>query len=154
MHSPDSETQAAAISVADFTRLVATHMPLAQQLGIAVDDISYGCAKLSLAYQTMFLRSGGSIAGPVIMGLADLAVYGAVLSIIGQVELTATTHLNINFLRKSKLGDIHASAKILKLGQRLAVGEALIYSKQSPQAIAQATCTYSIPPKKHWSYRA
>ena len=46
------------------------------------------------------LRPGGTVAGPVLMAVADVALYVAILGEIGIVPLTVTTSLNINFLRK------------------------------------------------------
>ena len=94
-----------------------------------------------------FLRPGGTVAGPIMTGLADAAFYALILGNIGPVELAVTTNLSINFLRKPPPGDIVAAARLLKLGKRLAVCEASLYSealgKEHP--VAHATGTYSIP---------
>ena len=89
------------------------------------------------------LRPGGTIAGPVLMMLADAAMYMALLSKIGLIALAVTTSFNINFLRKPEPKDLLAKATILKLGKRLAVGEISIY--QEDKMVAHCTCTYSIP---------
>ena len=82
--------------------------------------------------------------------LADYAMYVAVLSAIGRVELAVTTNLNINFLRKPGPGDILGDCRLLKLGKRLAYGEVLIYSEGlgSDDPVAHVTATYSIPPDR------
>ncbi len=49
------------------------------------------------------LRPGGTVSGPTMMGLADCAIYVAILREIGLVALAVTTSLNINFLRKPVL---------------------------------------------------
>jgi hypothetical protein len=46
------------------------------------------------------LRPGGTVSGPVLMTVADVALYVAILGEIGIVPLTVTTSLTINFLRK------------------------------------------------------
>ena len=46
------------------------------------------------------LRPGGTVSGPVLMTVADVALYVTILGEIGLVPLTVTTNLNINFLRK------------------------------------------------------
>ena len=46
------------------------------------------------------LRPGGTVSGPVLMAVADVALYVAILGRIGIVPLTVTTSLSINFLRK------------------------------------------------------
>jgi acyl-coenzyme A thioesterase PaaI-like protein len=73
-------------------------------------------------------------------------MYLVVLSAIGPVSLAVTTNLNINFLRKGVSGqDVLATAKLLKLGRRLAVGEVTLLSGRATDPIAHATVTYSIP---------
>ena len=99
-------------------------------------------------YSERMLRPGGTVSGPTLMEMADLAMYVALLSAIGPVGLAVTTNLNINFLRKGQAGqDVLAAAKILKLGKRLAVGEVTLLSGNSPDPIAHVTATYSIPVK-------
>src|ERR1700739_582677 len=97
-------------------------------------------------FRESMLRPGGTISGPTLMTLADLAMYVVLLSAIGPVGLAVTTNLNINFLRKGQPGqDILAAARLLKLGKRLAVGEVNLLSGTSPDPIAHVTSTYSIP---------
>ncbi|BEI33455.1 PaaI family thioesterase [Polynucleobacter sp. HIN5] len=94
------------------------------------------------------LRPGGTVSGPTMMALADVAVYVAILGEIGIVPLTVTTSLNINFLRRPKPSpEIRAQSRLLKLGKSLVVGEVFIYSGTDPDPIAHATATYSIPPQ-------
>ena len=94
------------------------------------------------------LRPGGTVSGPTMMALADVALYVAILGEIGIVPLTVTTSLNINFLRRPKPSqEIRAQSRLLKLGKSLVVGEVFIYSGSDPDPIAHATVTYSIPPK-------
>lgn len=93
------------------------------------------------------LRPGGTVAGPVLMTVADLALYVAILGEIGIVPLAVTTSLNINFMRKPAAGrDVIGVCKLLKVGRSLAVGEVTIYSEGSDEPVAHATGTYAIPP--------
>lgn len=101
-------------------------------------------ARLRLSVNESHLRPGGTVSGPAMMGLADAAMYLALLARIGLVALAVTTNFNINFLRKPT-GNLEAEARLLKLGKRLAVGEITIYSEGHDEAVAHATCTYSIP---------
>jgi len=91
------------------------------------------------------LRPGGTISGPTMMGLADMAMYALVLSAIGKVPLAVTTNLSINFLRKPEPADLVAEARMLKLGKALAVGDVTIRSEGSEAIVAHAVVTYSIP---------
>ena len=92
------------------------------------------------------LRPGGTVSGPVMMFVADVALYVAILGEIGIVPLTVTTSLNINFLRKpSADAAIIGVCKLIKLGRTLAIGEVSIYSEGNPEMVAHAVGTYAIP---------
>ena len=95
------------------------------------------------------LRPGGTVSGPVLMAVADVALYVAILGEIGIVPLTVTTSLTINFLRKP-LPDsgIVGVCKLLKVGSTLAVGEVSLYSEGTPEPVAHAVGTYAIPPRR------
>lgn len=134
------------ISAAEFEAITRDRVPFVGQHGPRVEYLADGFARLRQPYRKEFLRPGGTIAGPVLMGLADLALYAAVLSKLGRVELAVTTNLNINFLRRPEPGDVIAEAKLLKLGKRLAVGEVDLFLDGAPELIAHVTATYSIPP--------
>jgi Thioesterase superfamily len=55
---------------------------------------------------------------------------------------------NINFLRKPLQRDLTAEARLLKLGRRLATGEVAIHCDGVDGPVANATSTYSIPPRR------
>src|SRR6516162_1742477 len=93
------------------------------------------------------LRPGGTVAGPVLVTVADVALYVAILGEIGIVPLAVTTSLTINFLRKPvATRSIIGVCKLLKLGKSLAVGEVSLYSESDAEPVAHAVGTYSIPP--------
>lgn len=92
------------------------------------------------------LRPGGTVSGPVLMAVADVALYIAILGEIGIVPLAVTTNLSINFLRKPA-GDraVIGVCKLMKVGKSLAVGEVSLYSEGSDEVVAHVVGTYSIP---------
>ena len=96
------------------------------------------------------LRPGGTVSGPVLMAVADVALYVAILGEIGIVPLTVTTSLTINFLRKPEaIKPIVGVCKLMKVGRSLAVGEVWLYSEGAPEPVAHAVGTYSIPAAKN-----
>ncbi len=114
----------------------------------AIERADGQTCRIRQRFQESMLRPGQTVSGAALMTLADLAMYALVLSAIGPVALAVTTNLNINFLRKGAAGhDLIAEAKLLKLGKRLAVGEVSLLSASSPDPIAHATVSYSIPNK-------
>lgn len=103
---------------------------------------------LRLAVEERHLRPGGTVSGPAMFGLADVAMYLAILSRIGPVALAVTTNCSIDFMRKPAAGqDLRAKARLLKLGRSLAVGDVMIYSNGQADPVARASLTYAIPPK-------
>ncbi|WP_420409042.1 PaaI family thioesterase [Hoeflea sp.] len=113
---------------------------------IAVLDVSSGSALVRLNADTKHLRPGGTVSGPTMFMLADLAAYAVILAHIGRVALAVTTNLNINFLMKPQPGPLDATAVILKLGKRLVVTDISIRDSGG-DLVAHATATYSIPPQ-------
>lgn len=100
--------------------------------------------KIEVGYND--LRPGGTVSGPTMMALADVALYIAILGEIGIVPLAVTTSLSFNFLRKPKADrDLVAICKLLKVGRTLAIGEVSLYSEGDEEAVAHAVGTYAIP---------
>lgn len=110
-----------------------------------VDEISHHAALVRLKADDRHLRPGGTVSGPALMALADLAMYAAILGAIGPVGLAVTTNFNINFLRKPPPGDLAAECRLVKLGKRLAVADVMIRPTGRTELVAHATGTYSIP---------
>jgi uncharacterized protein (TIGR00369 family) len=104
-------------------------------------------SRVHLPYHDRHLRPGGTISGPAMFGLADCALYVAVLASIGWAPMAVTTNLSINFLSKPEPVDIIADCRLLKLGKKLAVGEVYMRSAGKDEIVAHATGTYSIPPR-------
>jgi len=122
-----------------------SHFPHAEHRSFTIERVEEKLVRVRLSYHDWHLRPGGTISGASLMTLADMAMYMAVLSMIGPVALAVTTNLNINFLRKPGQADVIGESKILKLGKRLAVGEVIMYSEGESEPVAHATVTYSIP---------
>jgi uncharacterized protein (TIGR00369 family) len=136
------------IAADEFMALVRGTMPMVARMDLELLELGEGTARLRLPFSPDFLRPGGTISGPILMLMADVGMYGAVLSAIGPVALAVTTNLNINFLRKPPPADLLVEARLLKLGRRLAIGEASLYAAGAPDLLAHATMTYSIPPDR------
>ena len=115
----------------------------------AIEHLTEDGIVMRLKVAERHLRPGGTVSGPNIFALADVAVYLAVLARIGPVALAVTTGGGVDFLRKPEAGrDLIGAARLLKLGRVLAVGEVLIRSDGKAEPVARANMTYSIPPKR------
>jgi acyl-coenzyme A thioesterase PaaI-like protein len=99
-----------------------------------------------LSDRDLLRRPGGTICGPALMALAEITLYGLVLSMIGRVELAVTTSMTVHFLTRPEPGDVIVEGRILKLGRRLAVGEVVLRSGGDPRPLCHVAGTYAIPP--------
>jgi uncharacterized protein (TIGR00369 family) len=115
--------------------------------GVSIELVGPEGCRVRKAYRENMIRPGGTISGPNLMELADIAMYVAVLAAIGPVPLAVTTNFNINFLRKAGQKDLIAEARLMKLGRRLAVGEVDLRTDGEDELVAHVTSTYSIPPR-------
>lgn len=113
-----------------------------------VEEVGNGGATVSHRIGHSELRPGGTVSGPALMSIADVALYVAILGEIGIVPMAVTTSLTINFLRKPSADkSIVGVCKLIKVGKSLVVGEVYLYSEGSSDAVAHVVGTYSIPPR-------
>jgi uncharacterized protein (TIGR00369 family) len=113
-----------------------------------IQDLSPSAMTLRLSVTDADLRPGGTVSGPAIFALADVAMYLVILAMIGPKALAVTTNCSIDFMRKPAAGvDMIAQVRLLKLGRVLAVGDVLLYSSGQAAPVARAGLTYSIPPR-------
>tara|TARA_Y100000588_G_scaffold40791_1_gene38996 strand:- start:1044 stop:1475 length:432 start_codon:yes stop_codon:yes gene_type:complete len=133
------------ITLDELDQLTREKLPFAVACGIKAERLDSGSVTVRAIYQSQFLRPGGTLSGPLMMALADYAMYAAILTRLGLVEMAVTSSLNINFLAKAIPGDLIADAELIKLGKRLVVGSVDIHVAGESNQVAHATCTYSIP---------
>lgn len=113
----------------------------------AIDALTPQSVTMRLLTAERHLRPGGTISGPSMFALADVAVYAMVLARVGRQALAVTTNSSLDFMRKPAADrDLIAECRLLKLGRVLAVGDVLMFSEGSEAPVARATLTYSIPP--------
>ena len=97
-HAPASPHPLTRDEVAAFLAVEFPQMQIGRIFTIeAVGPMS---ARLRMAYHPSQLRPGGTLSGPTIFALADVALYVAILGQIGRVKHAVTTNLNINFLSR------------------------------------------------------
>jgi len=130
-------------SITEISDFLATEFP---QSKCKVDAVGGLAATVRHEIGPDELRPGGTVSGPVMMTVADVALYVAILGEIGIVPLAVTTNLNINFLRKPPADRaIIGACKLIKVGRSLAVGEVTIYSEGLPDPVAHVVGTYALP---------
>ena len=143
---PETQISGPRITVAEFEQLAFDDVPYAGQLGCRVVRFEAGEVEIRLPYSDLLRRPGGTICGPALMALADVVLYGVVMSMIGRIELAVNTDMNVHFLSRPPAEDVIAQGRILKLGRRLAVGEVVMHSVGDSRTICHVTGSHAIPP--------
>jgi uncharacterized protein (TIGR00369 family) len=130
------------LDAAGIDAFLAAHFPVARGTHNTIEEIGEAHVRVRRPFDPRFVRPGGTLSGPTLMGLADTTMYFLVLSQIGRDAVTQD--LNIQFLRRPAQVDLIGEARLLKLGRRTIVGDILLYSDGEPRPVAHATATYAI----------
>ena len=133
---------APAPSAIEVQEVVHRGVPLAAAWGIEVLAAAGGTATCRLPWREELLRPGGTISGPAMMGLADVAMWAALLGVTGGRDESLTTSLTIHFLRRLPPGAVLAEARILKRG-RIIVGEVMIRGEAGAEIAAHVTTSWA-----------
>lgn len=136
------------VTIEQVEQLLADTIPLTRILGVRVDAIGDGTARVTLPGNPSWVRAGGTVTGPAIMALADTAIYVALLSRIGLEPMAVTSDLHVRFLRRPPPSDLVAEGQVLHVGRRMAVAEVRLYSEDPARIVAHATGTYALPAKE------
>jgi uncharacterized protein (TIGR00369 family) len=131
------------LGVDELNALMLEAFPESEPAPGPVVRVQPGLIQVVRRYHPSMQRPGDLVSGPVLMGLADMAAYVAILAHVGPELMAVTTSLTINFLRGAKVGDVHAEAQLLSLGRRLAVCDVRLWTESPHRLAAQATVTYA-----------
>ena len=134
-----------ALTAGQVEQLILGGIPAAADSGLRVEQVGDGGARMRQPFRSNLIRPGGTLSGPTIMGLADAAMYAAILGRLGRLEMAVTQNLNINFLARPEPCDLIAEAKIIRLGRRSAVLEVRLYSDGNDEMVAHVTGIYALP---------
>ena len=116
------------------------------QTRVVVEAVGERSATVWQAVDASDLRPGGTVSGPTLMAIADVALYVAVLGEIGIVPLAVTTSLTINFLRRPAADRrVVGECRLMKVGKTLAMGEVSLFSEGDAEPVAHVVGTYTDP---------
>ncbi|TCZ66566.1 PaaI family thioesterase [Roseicella aquatilis] len=131
-------------SPAEIQAIVREGVPLAGEWGVEVLAAEGGAALIRLPAKPVLLRPGNTLSGPALMGLADVAMWAALLSTTGGRDDSVTSTMTVNFLRPAGSGPVLAEARIVKRGRRMLFGEILIRAEGSEEVATHVTTTWAV----------
>jgi uncharacterized protein (TIGR00369 family) len=132
------------MTIAEIEALMDQHFPESRRFA-RITALGDRDLVLRMPFRDSLTRGGGTISGPAMMALADTAAYFLTLAHAGPKPHMATASLDIHFLSRPQPADMLATARLLRLGRRLAVSTVEIRSNAVDEVVAHATVTYAIP---------
>ncbi|MBX9701591.1 MAG: PaaI family thioesterase [Acetobacteraceae bacterium] len=124
--------------------IIAEGVPLVSGWGATVLSAANGQATVRLPFRADLLRPGNTVSGPAIMGLADVAMWAALLSLTGGRDESVTSTMTVNFLRPVGPNPVIAEARVVKRGRRAVFGEVLIRAEGSDDIATHITTTWTV----------
>jgi uncharacterized protein (TIGR00369 family) len=113
---------------------------------MVVEDVGRRTARVRMRHHERVIRPGGTVSGPAMFTLADFSIYVAIIATLGEPGFDAvTTNLNISFLTKPEPRDLVSLVRLIRVGRRLAVGEAQLFSDGVEDMVALAIASYALP---------
>jgi uncharacterized protein (TIGR00369 family) len=93
-------------------------------------------------FNNAHLRPGGVVSGPNLFAVVDSIGFLVTVAHSPQGTNGFTSALAMQFLRPAPIGRIRVEGRLLKYGKRSCVVDALVYSSELDQPVAQGTVTY------------
>ncbi len=109
-----------------------------------VHDFGDGQCTIHVPFQEKYVRPGGLVCGPVFVAAADMAMWLAIMTKLGRVEMAVTAEMKTSFLNGAKKEDFYCTARTLKLGRRLIFGVAECVNDRG-RLLTHHTLTYARP---------
>jgi uncharacterized protein (TIGR00369 family) len=133
------------ITIEEFEKRTNDRMWFGVWLGGHLVALDHGFARFRLDVRPEFLREGASVAGPIVMAVADIAMYAAVMSAYAQGWRAVTSDMTLHFLRRPVGDAIWADAHVVKPGKRIAMCRVEVFTEDGAPPVAHVVGSYAIP---------
>ena len=110
-------------------------------LGIEIDSIEEGRARLSVETRKELLQLQGVMHGGAIASLIDTAVAFAIVSVSQPHDRFTTVEMKVNYLSAIREGRVVADARIIRDGRRIVVADCDVVDSKGRLA-AKGLLTY------------
>lgn len=114
-------------------------------MGARLDALGYGSARMRLDVRPEFLREGASVSGPIVMAVADIAMYAAIMSAYETGHRAVTSDMTLHFLRRPVGEVLWGDAEIVKFGKRIAMCRVELFTDRDAPPVAHVVGSYAIP---------
>jgi acyl-coenzyme A thioesterase PaaI-like protein len=99
-----------------------------------------------MAITDQMSRPGGTVAGPLLMGIADASMWGAAMTVHPDGHQSVTSDMTIHFLSRPLATVLKCHAEVVKPGRRVIVMRAEVWCDDDPRVVLACQGSYAIPP--------
>ncbi|GLW58432.1 PaaI family thioesterase [Kitasatospora phosalacinea] len=135
------------LTPAEADGILAEHFaPWVQELGLSVVETGERHAVLRLPWSDRLAREGGGLSGQAMTAAADTATVIAISAALGGFAPMTTVQLSTTFQRPARGTDLLVTARLTKLGRRVAFADITLTTPDAPSdPVAHATTVYAFP---------
>jgi uncharacterized protein (TIGR00369 family) len=142
---PDTTAPAPHITPAAFNRAITAYPWFGKWMGIEATEITGAGATVRLATRPEFLRHGGTVSGPIVMAVADVAMYAAIMGADAQGERAVTSDMTLHFMRRPAGDVLTGEARILRRGKRSIVCAVDVFVEGDRRSVCHVVGSYALP---------
>jgi uncharacterized protein (TIGR00369 family) len=147
---PDAAPSAPLMTAEEFNRAITAYPWFGTWIGIKATEITGRGARVRLEVRPEFLRHGGTVAGPIVMAMADVGMYAAIMGAAPNGERAVTADMTLHFMRRPAGKALTADARILRRGKRSIVCAVDVYVEGQGDSASDSVChvvgSYALPP--------
>jgi acyl-coenzyme A thioesterase PaaI-like protein len=130
---------------------ITSNLPPVDHHNEVVEAIGPDTLRLRLPFKSEYLGaepwqdgSGRVFSGPMVMGLADTAMYCCIIAALGKSVIPVMANFNVTFLSPARAVDLIADVRIVRRGGRLYYLECWLNSEGEAHPCAHVTSTYRV----------
>lgn len=132
---------------AHVSRIMEEVVPFNRFLGIRVDRLDRGFARLAVPFREEFLGDPRrpALHGGIISTLVDTCSGAAVWTHFDREDRISTVDIRVDYMSPGPPADIVAESTVKRIGNRVAVIHTLVYAVSDPETvIAEGRAVYSV----------
>jgi uncharacterized protein (TIGR00369 family) len=141
----DATAKAPHISADEFNRNITSYPWFGSWMGVKATAITARRATVRLEVRPEFLRHGDTVSGPIVMAVADVAMYAAIMGAVAKGETAVTSDMTMHFMRRPQGAALTGEARILRHGKRSVVCAVDVFVEGQEESVCHVVGTYALP---------
>jgi uncharacterized protein (TIGR00369 family) len=141
----DVKANAPHITADEFNRTITAYPWFGSWMGVRATAITAHGATVRLDVRPEFLRHGDTVSGPIVMAVADVAMYAAIMGAVAKGEAAVTSDMTMHFMRRPAGAALVAEARILRRGKRSVVCAVDVFVEGESESVCHVVGTYALP---------